>query len=154
MKTVAWLAVVLIAAGTVSQGRAHDSDSQLTDSLQKYDMASAKRDVETVKSLLAPEILVYEHSVRNDGLQDAFENHLKPEILESEGLQLDYSDVRITAGTDLALVTRQYKIHGKVQEKEINAGGNETMVWQRKGADWKIVHLHYSHPCPRASSSK
>ena len=31
------------------------------------------KDVDTVRMLLAPEMLLYEHSVRNDGAKDAFE---------------------------------------------------------------------------------
>jgi len=37
-----------------------------------------EKDVDTVRMLLAPEMLLYEHSVRNDGATDAFENHLNP----------------------------------------------------------------------------
>ncbi len=79
--------------------------------LDAYDQAVAKKDVDTVRMLLAPEMLLYEHSVRNDGAKDAFENHLKPEILEG-GLQLSFSDLRVTASSGLALVTRQYRVKG------------------------------------------
>jgi ketosteroid isomerase-like protein len=118
-------------------------------SLEKYDRAVQTKDVETVKSLLASDVLLYEHSVRNDGLQDVFENHLKPEILESQDLRLDFSDVRVTSGADLALVTRQYRIRGKLGGKLIDATGNETMVWRKIEGNWKIVHIHYSHACPK-----
>ena len=120
--------------------------------VETYDRAVYSKDVETVKNLLAPDVLLFEHSVRNDGLQDVFENHLKPEILESHDLQLDFSDVRITHGADLGLVTRQYRIRGKLGERVIDAIGNETMVWKKVASRWKIAHIHYSHPCPRPAS--
>jgi glutaredoxin len=44
--------------------------------------------VETVRTLLATEVLLYEHSVRSDGAKDAFENHLKLEILEGNPIIL------------------------------------------------------------------
>jgi len=129
-------------------------DTSLKAALEKYDRAFRAKDTETIKGLLAPDVLLYEHSARNDGLQDVFENHLKPEIVEFEDLQLEFSDLRVTSGTDLALVTRQYTIRGKLRGRDINAGGNETMVWKKVGAEWKIRHIHYSHPCPRPPAPK
>jgi ketosteroid isomerase-like protein len=143
-----FLAFVLVAA--IPLGRAAQNDKgQIEKVLATYDQAVAKKDVETVRNLLAPELLVYEHSVRNDGAQDAFQNHLKPEILEGEGLQLSSSDVRITTSADLALVTRQYRVRGTFQGRTIDASGNETQAWKRTNGEWQLVHLHYSHACSK-----
>ena len=65
--------------------------------LDTYDQAVAKKDVETVRSLLAPDLLLYEHCVRNDGAKDAFENHLRP----SKTRGLSFSGLRITASPEL-----------------------------------------------------
>lgn len=134
-----------------SRAQSPAADAQLKAAIEKYEQAFRSKDVDTVKSLLAQDVLLYEHSVRNDGLQDVFENHLKPEITEFQDLQLDFSDVRLTPGTDLALVTRQYRVRGKLRERTIDASGNETMVWKKVAGSWKIIHIHYSHPCPRPS---
>lgn len=147
------LAVFLVLVLSVS-AQMPASESQVRSALEKYDRAVASKDVATVKDLLANDVLLYEHSVRNDGLQDVFENHLKPEILEFQGLQLDLSDVRITPGTDLTLVTRQYRVRGKLGERTIDSTGNETIVWKKVTGAWKIAHIHYSHPCPRPPAPK
>ena len=150
MKHVLVVCAIVLLCGAFFT--AAGQDAELKSALEKYDKAFRNKDVDTVKSLLAPAVLLYEHSVRNDGLQDVFENHLKPEIVEFEDFQMEFSDVRITPGTDLTLVTRQYKIRGRLRGRDIDAGGNETMVWKKMGAEWRIIHLHYSHPCPRPSS--
>ena len=142
---VLWLGL-LLSGVLVSLGA---EESSLQAAMENYNQAFRNKDVETVRSLLAPEVLLYEHSVRNDGREDVFENHLKPEILEFQNLQLDFSDVRITPGAELSLVTRQYRVRGKLGERVIDAMGNETMVWRMVGGQWKIVHIHYSHACPR-----
>ena len=151
MRLRIWVLPVVLVLAAMSWAQVPVGDSQLKTAIEKYDRAVAAKDVATVKSLLAPDVLLYEHSVRNDGLQDVFENHLKPEILEFQDLELDFSDVRITSGTDLALVTRQYRVRGKLGERVIDATGNETMVWRKVAGSWKIVHIHYSHACPRPS---
>ncbi len=127
--------------------------------LAKYDQAFRSKDVGAIRNLLAVgqhgllgKQNLYEHSVRNIGLADAFENHLKPEIAGFEDMKAEFTDVRITPGADLALVTRQYKIEGKLRGRDITATGNETMVWKKVGDDWKIAHIHYSHPCPRPAT--
>lgn len=151
MKRWMWILPVMLVLAVGSHAQAPAGNSQLKAAIEKYDRAVQAKDVETVRGLLAPDVLLYEHSVRNDGLQDVFENHLKPEITEFEDMKMEFSDVRMTPGSDLALVTRQYKIQGKLRGREINATGNETMAWKRIGPDWKIIHIHYSHPCPRPS---
>jgi ketosteroid isomerase-like protein len=124
------------------------------EALARYDTAFRTKDVATVHSLLSEDVLLYEHSVRNDGKEDVFKNHLEPEILEFEDMKLELSDVRITPGVDLALVTRAYKLEGNYQGKPIKASGNETMVWKKVEAEWKIAHIHYSHPCPKPAESR
>jgi len=127
---------------------AKGEEDSVRKALDAYDQAVAKKDVDTVRMLLAPEMLLYEHSVRNDGAKDAFENHLKPEILEG-GLQLSFSDLRVTASSGLGLVTRQYRVKGTFEGKAVDSTGNETQVWKLANGQWKILHIHYSHPCPR-----
>lgn len=146
-----WL---LLALAATSQAQTPAAESQLKAAIEKYDRAFRAKDTETIKGLLAQDVLLYEHSVRNDGLQDVFENHLKPEITEFQDLQLDFSDVRATPGADLALVTRQYRVRGKLGERVIDATGNETMVWKKVAGSWKIAHIHYSHACPRPPAPK
>lgn len=151
MRLRIWVLPVVLVLAAMSRAQVPVGDSQLKTAIEKYDRAVAAKDVATVKSLLAPDVLLYEHSVRNAGIEDVFENHLKPEIVEFENLKMDFSDVRLDSGTDFALLTRQYNIQGRLRDREINARGNETMVWKKLGSEWKIVHIHYSHPCPRPS---
>ena len=132
---------------------AQTEDASVRKALDAYDRAVAKKDVETVRNLLAPDLLLYEHSVRNDGAKDAFENHLKPEILEGEGLQLSFSDLRVTASPELALVTRQYRVRGTFDGKAIDSTGNETQVWRKTDRQWRLFHIHYSHACPRQKAA-
>jgi len=147
MKRNSWM---IVAAVSLSLGLyAQAQQNSFQEALARYDNAVQGADVETVKSLLAPEVLLFEHSVRNDGIADAFENHLKPEILEAKNWKLEYSGARITEGTELTLVTRQYRIHGTIEGKTVDSTGNETLVWKKTGAGWKIVHIHYSHPCAK-----
>ena len=146
------LAFLLFAVLPLVAPASSEEDS-VRKALRSYDEAVAKKDVETVRTLLAPEMLLYEHSVRNDGAKDAFENHLKPEILEADALRLSFSNVRVTTNSGLALVTRQYQVKGTFQGKAVDSTGNETQVWKQTDGQWKLIHIHYSHACPKPKTA-
>ncbi len=61
--------------------------------------------------------------------------------------------VRITPGPELMLVTRQYTLQGTYEGREIDASGNETMVWKKTAGEWKVAHIHYSHACSQVRDS-
>ncbi len=148
MRDVVLLILGLIAVTTPTEAQDAASIRAVKQALARYDAAFRTKDLATIRSLLSEDVLLYEHSVRNDGRKEVFEKHLKPEILEFEDMEIEFSDVRITASDDLALVTRSYVLRGKYEGRTIDARGNETMAWKKTDGDWRIVHIHYSHPCP------
>lgn len=120
--------------------------------LDRYNQAFATKDTATIHGLLAEDVILYEHSVRNVGPGDVWTNHLGPEIMELEGLRLHFSDLRVWASDSTAIVTRQYAIHATLNGRPIDAKGNETMGWVYRDGRWKIAHIHYSHACPRPAA--
>ena len=127
-----------------------DPEAEVRAAVDRYNAAFTSRDLTTLKTLLAPDIVLYEHSVRNIGLEDAWENHLKPEIQGFQFLNAEFADVRVWVAGDVAIVTRQYSIQATMNGRPIDARGNETMGWVKRDGAWKVVHLHYSHPCQRS----
>ena len=117
--------------------------------LARYNRAFVAKDTATIHGLLAEDVILYEHSVRNVGAEDVWTNHLGPEIMELDGLRLDFSDLRIWASDSTAIVTRQYAIRATLSGRPIDAKGNETMGWVYRNGAWKVAHIHYSHACPR-----
>lgn len=150
-----WIAfravLVAIAFGTTALG-AQSPEQQVRGAVEAYNRAFVQKDLPALKALLAPDIVLYEHSVKNIGLDDVWEHHLKPEVSAFEGTKADFSDVRIWATAEMALVTRLYAITATMNGKAIDARGNETMTWVRREGSWRVVHIHYSHPCPRPAS--
>lgn len=138
----------------ISSGlRAQSPEREVRAAVERYNTAFTSKDLPTLKSLLAPDIILFEHSVRNIGLDDVWENHLRPEVSEFNDAKAEFTEVRISATPELALVTRRYAISATMKGKPIDARGNETMVWARRDGKWLVTHIHYSHPCPRPSGS-
>lgn len=142
MLVVPWLASPLSAQQT-------SSEAEVRAAVERYNQAFVGKDLTTLKSLLAPDIILYEHSVRNIGLDDVWEHHLAPEVQAFENAKAEFTDMRLWVAGDVALVTRQYAIQAIMRGRPIDARGNETMGWARRDGEWKVIHIHYSHPCPR-----
>ena len=132
--------------------KAQPPEQQVRAAVESYNRAFVQKDLPGLKALLAPDIVLYEHSVKNIGLDDVWDNHLKPEVSAFEGTKADFSDVRVWATSEMALVTRLYAITATMRGRAIDARGNETMTWVRREGVWKLVHIHYSHPCPRPAT--
>ena len=64
------------------------------------------KDLPALKALLAPDIVLYEHSVRNIGLDNVWENHLRPEVEAFQEAKAAFTDERVWVAGDVALVTR------------------------------------------------
>jgi ketosteroid isomerase-like protein len=130
-------------------GSAQGAEQRVLAAVESYNRAFVGKDLAALKDLLAQDVVLYEHSVRNIGLDDVWENHLRPEVAAFEGTKADFTDVRVWVSNDLALVTRNYAITATMNGRAIDARGNETMGWALRDGAWKVVHIHYSHPCPR-----
>ena len=131
---------------------AQNPENAVRAAVAEYNRAMEAKDLPALKALLTPDIVLYEHSVRNIGIDDVWEHHLKPEVTAFENMRAAFTDVRVSATPDMALVTRQYSIQATMNGKPIDAKGNETMVWVRRDGPWRVAHIHYSHPCPRPQS--
>lgn len=147
------LIAVLVAPELAAQVPSADP-TPVGEAVAAYNRAFAGQDLPALKALLAPDVVLFEHSVRNIGLDDVWENHLRPEVQEFENARAEFSDVRISRSGDLAMVLRQYRIQATMKGRPIDARGNETMVWVRRDGRWLVSHIHYSHPCPRPASGE
>ncbi|MGH7696713.1 MAG: nuclear transport factor 2 family protein [Gemmatimonadaceae bacterium] len=128
---------------------AQNAEADVRAAVARYNRAFVEKDLPALKALLAPDIVLYEHSVRNIGLDDVWEHHLKPEVEAFQQMKAKFTDERVWVAGDVALVTRQYSIQAVMNGRPIDARGNETMGWIRRAGEWQVVHIHYSHPCPR-----
>ncbi len=137
--------LLLTASSLAAQG----PEQEVRAAVGRYNRAMLEKDLPALKAMLASDIVLYEHSVRNIGVDDVWENHLKPEVAGFENASGEFSDVRVWTDGNTAIVTRQYAIRGTLDGKPLDARGNETMGWVRRDGRWQVVHIHYSHPCPR-----
>ena len=150
---VAAVAAVLAIAGPTPSAAQQTADAEVRAAVERYNQAFLGKDLPALRALLAPDVILYEHSVKNIGLDDVWDHHLRPEVEAFENTKGEFTDIRVWVSGDVALVTRQYAIQATMRGRAIDARGNETMGWARRDGEWKVIHIHYSHACPRPAPS-
>jgi len=79
------IGIILAALLLPSPAAAQGSEADVRAAVERYNAAFITKDLPALKALLAPDIVLYEHSVRNLGLDDVWENHLRPEVEAFQG---------------------------------------------------------------------
>lgn len=144
--------VIVMCCVVASPMAAQSTEAAVRTAVEQYHQAMTTKNLVALRSLLAEEIVLYEHSVRNVGIADVWDNHLRPEVEGFDNATATFTNVRVTADAGMALVTREYDIRATVKGKPITAAGNETMVWVYRNSRWVVTHIHYSHPCARPAA--
>lgn len=133
-----------------SAARAHEAaaDGGIQAWLQSYDAAFNAKDLDRLASFYHPDVTIYEGGSINLGWADYRDHHLGPELKEMEDLQFSRHNVTphlLGRDGQTAYITAEYRIKARIEERQIDAGGLETLVLVKdpSGA-WKIRHCHFS----------
>jgi ketosteroid isomerase-like protein len=129
-------------------GQVANSDAAAIEAwLKGYDAAFNAKDLDRLATFYHSDVTIYEGGGVNDGWIDYRDRHLGPELKAFENLQFGHSNtrVRVLPGGQSAYATSEYFIKARMNEREIDSRGLETLVLL-KGADgtWKIRHSHTS----------
>ena len=126
--------------------------NQAIDALfSRYQQAVLARDVDAFVALYDPDVQVFDtwgtwsyqgREAWRQMVQGWFSS-----LGEHEQLEVRVAEVRITPGTDLAVVTAAVTYAALLQGRELRAMSNRlTWALQHQAGQWRIVHEHTSVP--------
>ena len=125
--------------------------------LRDYDTTFDGKDLGRLASFYHPDVTIYEGGSINTGWADYRDNHLGPELQEMESPRLTHTNVQLhplDAGGSAAYVTSEYRLQARMQGRDVDAGGLETLVLVRSaGGRYVIRHSHTSSKRRPASPS-
>ena len=112
--------------------------------VERFGDALAKADLKTVASLLDADVLILESGGAERSRDEYLGHHAVADaaFLKETHVQLKQRRARIHG--DLAWVGSESELHATKDGKPLTLLSTETMVLQRKGADWRILHIHWS----------
>jgi ketosteroid isomerase-like protein len=96
------------------------------------------------RSLLAPDVLIYESGGYESSLQEYAAHHLKADLQFMAKIRVQTLDQKSEVVGDLAWVSTRARFTGTDTAKPLTLLSTETMVLRRNEGQWRIRHVHWS----------
>lgn len=112
--------------------------------VERFGKSLAAGDLKTVETLLAPDVLILETGGAERSRQEYLGHHA---ISDAQFLKSAHSELkrrRASVEGGLAWVGSESELHTNKDGKQFTLLSTETMVLRKTGADWRIVHIHWS----------
>jgi ketosteroid isomerase-like protein len=106
--------------------------------------ALAAGDRERVRSLLLPDVLVYEMGVVEASFGEYAKGHLGADIDFTRQVKRDRVSRSSGGAGDLAWVATQCRVTGTYNKRPIDNDAIETLILRRTSEGWRIAHIHWS----------
>ena len=100
-----------------------------------------------VLDLLAPDVAIFEQGYTESSRDAYASGHLDNDLTFARTTQYDVVHRESLASGDTAWVITQARTTGTFAGENVDIDNTETMILQRRGGKWQIVHIHWSaHP--------
>ncbi|MFL6844384.1 MAG: nuclear transport factor 2 family protein [Allosphingosinicella sp.] len=106
-----------------------------------FHAALGRGDVKAALAFLADDALIYEEGRAERSKAEYGRLHVEADAAFSKAVNAEI--VKRMAGT-IAWIATEGRLRGTYHGRDVNRVTAETMVLRRTGAEWKIVHIHWS----------
>lgn len=135
--------VGLMLMSTASLAAARDMMDPLA-TATSFSAALRAGDAATVRTLLAPDVLIYESGGQESSLAEYAGHHMKADMAFLANSQIQVMDRKHGSNDDLAWVATRSHITGTHKDKPIDIYSTESLVLRRVPGGWRIVHIQWS----------
>ena len=115
-----------------------------TDVVSAFHQALARGDAPAATALLSPEVQIYESGYVERARDEYTSHHLLSDIEFAKATteRVAHSSERLSG--KLAVVIRETETSGTYKGRKVHAFGTESVVLEKQGDGWVIVHVHWS----------
>ncbi len=112
--------------------------------VERFGKALASGDMKTVEALLDRDVLILETGGAERSRAEYMGHHAisDAKFLKGTHHQLKRRTARSTG--DMAWIASESELHASKDGKPMTLLSTESMVLRKAGADWRIVHIHWS----------
>ena len=101
-------------------------------------------DSDTVRTLLAADVLIFESGNAETSLEEYAGHHMPADTAFLATMDKTLFLQQVTAGRDMAVISSKSRLSGFYQDTEQDIISTETLVLQRTNGVWQVVHVHWS----------
>lgn len=109
-----------------------------------FHAALRRGDTKAAQSYLSEDALIYEAGGVERGKQEYASHHLGADAAFAKAVPSTMTRRAGEAVGNIAWIATEGRTSGTYKDKAVDRVTTETMVLRRKGASWKIVHIHWS----------
>jgi len=112
--------------------------------VERFGKALESGDRVAVLDCLAPEVVIFEHGGAELSREEYASHHLDGDLAYLAEIDVRVVDRKVLDGADRAIVLTRTESSGQSNGKPVASRGTETLVLERRGERWLIVHVHWS----------
>ena len=132
------------AVAAASQMDAPAAAQRAVTVVERFGQALAAGDLKTVETLLDADVLILETGGAERSREEYLSHHAISDAKFLNGAHSELKHRRARIAGDLAWVGSESELHASKDGKPLTLLSTETMVLKKTGADWRIVHIHWS----------
>ena len=112
--------------------------------VEAFGKALGQGDLRTAGELLHSDVLILETGGAERSREEYLGHHAISDAAFLKGAHSQLVHRRARLHGDLAWVGTESELHASMDRKPVTLLSTETMVLERTGAEWRIVHIHWS----------
>lgn len=145
MKTSGTLLLsALLAVSTASAALAQEHEHPAGKVASQLGDAIATGDVDKLRVLLAPDVLIFESGGVESSLAEYERHHMPADMAFMKGMKREVLSRHVFDSGESATVVTRSRIRGIYKKQDIDLSSTETLVIKKMSGQWKIVHIHWS----------
>ena len=106
--------------------------------------AIATGDINTLRSIVAPDVLIFESGGMESSLSEYEGHHMLADMTFMKAVRREVISQQVIDLGDSATVVTRSRVHGIYKDQEIDMNSTETLVMRKVNGQWKAVHIHWS----------
>ena len=144
--------IALISFSALSHGDKHivkgefnNLDTAAGKVVVAFHQALRSGDKATARNMLADDVLIFEGGGVERSADQYANHHMLSDMKFLAAVSSTSLEHQVKVMGDTAVSMSRSKTQGTYKGKERNFEGMETMVLEKQGGAWKIVHIHWSN---------
>jgi ketosteroid isomerase-like protein len=130
-----------VSEGTQARGEA---DHPAIVAASRLQHAFAEGDAVTLRSLLSPDVLIFEAGGVESSRDEYESHHMESDMAFMASIDGEVLSRKIIESGNTAVVMTRSRLSGNFKDKEIDLSSTETLVMENTDGGWKIRHIHWS----------
>lgn len=138
------LCLLTLVSATDLGAETSASETAALEAATRFAAALSSGDRDAVLACLAPEVVIFEHGGAELSRDEYASHHLDGDLAYLREVSLRIVDRKVLADDDQVILLTRTESSGTYRGKPVKARGTETLVLERRGEAWLIVHVHWS----------